>query len=72
MQPARLGLPTVLNGMLRLPGNSPAELLDISGRRVLSLQPGENDIRSAAPGVYLVRSADGGRRTAVTKVVISR
>ncbi len=29
-------------------------LLDISGRRVLALKPGVNDVSSLAPGVYLV------------------
>jgi hypothetical protein len=32
-----------------------AELLDITGRRVMGLKPGDNDIRHLAPGVYYVR-----------------
>ena len=43
-------------------------LLDISGRKVLELQPGANDVRGLAPGVYFVRSEP----SAVTKVVIQR
>jgi hypothetical protein len=33
-----------------------AELLDISGCKVLDLRPGPNDVRSLAPGVYFVRA----------------
>jgi len=40
-------------------------LLDISGRKVLDLKPGANDVRQLAPGVYFVRPA-------VMKVVIAR
>jgi YVTN family beta-propeller protein len=49
-----------------------ASLLDISGRKVLDLSPGANDVRTLAPGVYFVRSAVGGERSAaaVRKVVI--
>jgi len=50
------------------------ELLDISGRMVLDLRPGANDVSGLAPGVYFVRwrSAVSGERTAayVRKVVI--
>jgi hypothetical protein len=48
------------------------ELLDVSGRRVLDLKPGANDVSCLAPGVYFVRSADGGRRSSVSKVVLAR
>jgi hypothetical protein len=44
-------------------------LLDITGRRVMSLQPGENDIRYVAPGIYFVRQEESG---ATTKVVVQR
>jgi len=64
--------PSMVRGVLMLRGNSPATLLDISGRRVADLRPGENDIRHIAPGVYFVRSAESGSRSAVTKVVIQR
>ncbi|HDQ99926.1 MAG TPA: hypothetical protein ENN51_06550 [candidate division WOR-3 bacterium] len=57
--------PTVVRGVLNLsgaghnpilPGESglcpkPALLLNASGRRVMELQPGENDVRHLAPGV---------------------
>ena len=45
------------------------QLLDINGRRVLELTPGENDIRSIAPGVYFVRPHDVAQ---TTKVVVQR
>jgi len=46
-------------------------LLDISGRKVLELKPGANDVRQLAPGVYFVRSAPQDGRL-VQKVVITR
>ncbi len=50
-----------------------AELLDVSGRKVLDLHPGANDVRALAPGVYFVRQASSVRRQAssVTKVVLT-
>jgi len=45
-------------------------LLDIDGRRVLELQPGANDVRHLAPGVYFMRMTCGDGRTANRKVVI--
>jgi hypothetical protein len=58
-----------------VPGSHEAGLVDITGRRVTDLQPGENDIRHLAPGVYFVRgptTEDGGPGTAIRKVVIQR
>jgi hypothetical protein len=74
---------TVVRDVLWLPGQSGDRpscggtvpiLLDISGRRVMDLQPGENDIRYLAPGIYFVRSAERGTRSAVSvrKVLIQR
>ncbi|UCG42329.1 MAG: hypothetical protein JSU73_10710, partial [candidate division WOR-3 bacterium] len=62
---------TVSHPMAPARTQSPA-LLDISGRRVLDLQPGENDVRGVAPGVYFVRSAESGRRSVDQRVVIAR
>jgi YVTN family beta-propeller protein len=71
--------PTVIRGVLYLqgrPSSSPSTsyLLDISGRRVLQLHPGANDVRRLAPGVYFVRRASSAGRggSSVTKVVIAR
>jgi hypothetical protein len=53
--------PTILRGILNLQSaifnlQSETALLDISGRKVLNLHPGGNDVRSLAPGVYFVRA----------------
>ena len=45
-----------------------AELLDFSGRNVLDLKPGENDVSRLAPGVYFYRLA-AGDSTATRKMV---
>ncbi|UCG42509.1 MAG: VCBS repeat-containing protein [candidate division WOR-3 bacterium] len=55
---------------------SGAMLLDATGRAVMDLQPGPNDVRHAAPGVYFVVTPhpdplpQGERGTAVRKIVI--
>jgi len=72
---------TICRGVLmyRPPANSSqltVELLDITGRRVMDLEPGENDIRHLAPGVYFVREegsrGQGSEGSSVRKVVIQR
>ena len=75
-------LPTVVRSVLYLgelpsssPGPSTSCLLDISGRKVLDLRPGANDVRALSPGVYFVRpepSAVSREPSAVTKVVVTR
>jgi hypothetical protein len=71
---------TIVRGVLLLSGrtsSSPStSLLDISGRKVLDLKPGANDVRALAPGVYFVRtepSAVSREPSAVTvrKVVLT-
>ncbi|MBN2465950.1 S8 family serine peptidase [candidate division WOR-3 bacterium] len=72
--------PSVVRGMLRTAFGRQhpacrAELLDISGRKVMELQPGENDIRHLSPGIYFVRSepsAVSRQPSAVRKVVVTR
>ena len=74
--------PTVVRSVLFLPGAvsgersaEHAELLDVSGRKVLGLKPGANDVRHLSPGVYFVRPASCVEREAsgvVTKVVVTR
>jgi len=75
--------PTVVRGMLvlnefgtrtELPERnsvmSRAALLDVSGRKVLDLHLGANDVRTLAPGVYFVREAqDQAQAQAVRKVI---
>ena len=51
-------------------------LLDISGRQVMVLRPGANDVRALAPGVYFVREQDsrglGVEDSMVRKVIVTR
>jgi len=58
---------TVVRRALRLMEGEEAMLFDMSGRRVMELRPGENDIGRLSPGVYFVRTA-----VSVRKVVIQR
>ena len=68
---------TVVRGMLFLPPASGVNrsassvLLDVSGRKVLDLHPGANDVRALAPGVYFVREAQA-QAQAIRKVVLAR
>jgi hypothetical protein len=45
----------------------------MTGRQVMALRSGPNDMRSLAPGVYFVRQASGVERQAsgITKVVLT-
>lgn len=83
--PAANALPTIVRGSLIYQptvsiSQQSAVLFDLSGRRVMSLHQGQNDIRHVAPGVYFLRSAEcgdahgGGRatRSPVRKVVVQR
>jgi hypothetical protein len=72
-------LPGVLRSAQFLSGLclKPAQLLDATGRKVMDLQPGENDVRHLAPGVYFIRSEPSAvnrqpRAALVRKVVIQR
>jgi hypothetical protein len=57
---------TVPSGTVPIFGPS---LLDASGRKVMDLRPGANDVRVLAPGVYFVREAQA---QAIRKVVVTR
>jgi YVTN family beta-propeller protein len=73
---------TVVRDLLYLPeagGRKPqaASLLDISGRKVLDLSPGANDVRALPPGVYFIKEQSVVSRqqtgtASVTKVVLAR
>jgi hypothetical protein len=71
---------TVVRGVLMFePANGAGrmangELLDVSGRKVLDLLPGANDVRALAPGVYFVseRLAAGTSRIELRKVLVVR
>jgi hypothetical protein len=46
------------------------QALDVSGRKVLDLGPGANDVRALAPGAYFVREAQAqAQAQAVRKVI---
>jgi DNA-binding beta-propeller fold protein YncE len=68
-------LPTIVRGVLRFePVNGDERqargaLLDVTGRRVMDLRPGRNDVRSLPAGVYFVRQVVGNQ---TVKVVIQR
>jgi hypothetical protein len=69
------GRPTIVRGVLMLGAVGSrqntayrAELLDISGRKVMELVAGDNDLSRLAPGVYFVR----GGSSRVRKVVVTR
>ncbi|OYD15941.1 hypothetical protein CH330_04240 [candidate division WOR-3 bacterium JGI_Cruoil_03_51_56] len=66
---SRLTAQTMTRGMLRLADGVPAVLLDITGRKVANLMPGENDIRHLAPGVYFIRQKED---RIINKVVIQK
>ena len=74
-------VPTVIRGVLFLPLASSVEhgasstLLDISGREVMELRSGANDVHALAPGVYFVREGLGIRGEGLgktRKVVVTR
>jgi hypothetical protein len=80
--PGPMPEPTIVGGVLVWSATAPslrnvgdialqsgAELLDISGRKVMELKPGENDIRHLAPAIYFVRGDEEG---STTKVVVQR
>jgi hypothetical protein len=71
--------PTIVRGVLRAADSGQdaayrAELLDVSGRKVLDLRPGVNDVRPLAPGIYFVHQTSSVERDAsrVTKVIVTR
>jgi hypothetical protein len=85
---------TVVRGVLFLPCRSdfpvanrgkdaaPTFLLDATGRKVMELGPGPNDVSCLAPGVYFIRDqgsgvggqgrTNSGQPSAVRKVVVQR
>jgi len=73
-------LATIVCGALFLPEATghklqAASLLDVSGRKVMDLHPGANDVRALAPGVYFVREepqATSLKPQAVRKIVVTR
>jgi len=68
-----LSLPRDMTGLSDSTGRVPRSLLlDISGRKVMDLKPGANDVRALAPGVYFVRQAQAqAQAQAVRKIVLT-
>lgn len=70
--------PTILAGStLFLQCEQEAGLLDVTGRRVVDLQPGDNDLGQVGAGIYFVTpstqsSPASGKEVAVRKVVVQR
>jgi len=68
--------PTIVRGVLYLTPSSlshhPSSLLDISGRKVLDLKPGPNDVRRLSLGVYFVHPSPGVTRDAPSVERVSR
>jgi len=73
-------MPTIIRGVLyvqRRPSSGPSTscLLDISGRKVMDLKPGENGVCHLGPGVYFVRETHAqaqAQAQAIRKVVITK
>jgi hypothetical protein len=67
---------TIVRNVLFVPPSPDARhsaLFDLTGRRIMPLRAGENDVSGLSPGVYFLRterSAVGGQPSAVTKVII--
>jgi hypothetical protein len=67
--------PTIVSGVLDLGVDSRqntedrADLLDVSGRKIIELHAGANDVSRLAPGVYFVRDAQS---QAARRIVIQR
>jgi len=66
--------PTIVRGVLWLPpavDHRPqaARLLDVSGRKVIGLRAGPNDVSRLAPGVYFIAWSDG--TTPVRRIVVA-
>ncbi|MFO7651708.1 MAG: right-handed parallel beta-helix repeat-containing protein [bacterium] len=77
--------PTIVRGVLRLrPSRNPLPegegqrvrghilLVDISGRTVMSLRAGDNDVSRLVSGVYFVKSTIDNRQSHTARVIITR
>jgi len=67
--------PTVVNRNAPLCTSAPAVLYDASGRGVVVLRQGQNDVSRLAPGVYFVREERAqawAQAQAVRKIVVAR
>jgi hypothetical protein len=58
--------PSIIRSVLRLPVSPftiQASLFDLTGRAVMSLGPGANDVSGLAPGVYFLQTVDGSAQS---------
>jgi hypothetical protein len=60
----------IVRRLLVLAGRHDSELLDTSGRKVMALQPGTNDIGKLAPGMYFMRAVAPG--DCEEKIIVTR
>ena len=64
--------PTFARDVLRIAQHSSCELLDASGRCVLKLRPGPNDVSRLATGVYFVQLRLKQQAQTIHKVILTR
>ncbi|MBN2465517.1 SBBP repeat-containing protein [candidate division WOR-3 bacterium] len=69
--------PTIIRGVLRTGDRGPktgdrAGLLDVSGRKVMELHTGANDVSRLSPGVYFVHSSWADLPSSIDKVIVTR
>jgi hypothetical protein len=62
-------LSLVVNGILRLTTNEPSELLDMNGRKIIDLKPGDNDLSHLSPSVYFIHQST---KSKIAKVVVTK
>jgi hypothetical protein len=77
-EPTTTAFPSIVRGTLFLPDarggrrQVAGAMLDISGRKVLDLQAGANDINRLSPGVYFVRTGAVGHGRCVSRIVVTK
>jgi hypothetical protein len=59
--------PTIMHGVINIPGNKSVDLYNITGKKVYTLKSGNNNVRHLAPGIYFIRQ-DQNKHT--TKIIL--
>lgn len=62
---------TFTQGLLFFKNGASVALFDITGKKVLELKPGNNNVNNLAPGVYFLPLADDGKGTAQKKIILN-
>jgi hypothetical protein len=75
--PSTTSAATIIRGVLNLTSDISSltfdiVLVDVSGRPLLSIKPGPNDVSSLPSGVYFVHSSISNRQSPIARVVIAR